>query len=753
MRFDLRPNTRFFVAALALVCSGLLGCGAEEPKTPALDLDLVARFDSAQVLQPTLLVDLGQPESRRHLVSGWDDAVREIANGQRRATWSLDDGAEIDLFVARPADRELVFRIAPLQGGRQNLEPVEHLSVELNGEPLADLELEAGWKSYRVTWPATAQQLGWNRLSVAHPRSEPQGVGQRRLLWDTVRVEPRPRVVPPAPVVRAERSTIFLPFDTRLDYFLELPAHSEVVIEQLRSRGDATGRLAIEWRPHEGPPVVIEDLSATPEFRVAVTQSEPASGRLSFKALAAGDAAERAAGMVLTAPRVVGGLAEAPEPAAAPASARTVVDGPQPNILVYLIDTLRADHLGCYGYHRPTSPHIDKLASEGVVFENSQAQSPWTRASVASVLTGLWPQVHGTNGDDDALSEDAVTLAEALKSLGYRTAAVTGNGNAARIAGFAQGFDHFKYLRNLRPNDPLATSADINQAVFDWLDQNGDGEPFFLWVHTIDPHAPYDPPEPYASQFAADVDPELGSIETILDLNRRSDVDPEMVADLIDLYDAEIAENDAEFGALLAELDRRGFYDDLVVVVLSDHGEEFYDHGGWTHGKTLYTEMLDTPLVMRFPGGRVGERETRIVDHVDLMPTLVDIAGGEPPTGIQGASFLPLLLDGGEVPWNDHSVAHLDLRGRKGTSLLDPNWKLIQYVDGDHEAFPQLYDRRQDREETLNMAPERPELARFLAALRKEEEERAGTGLGPAVVDPERQAEIEAELRALGYLQ
>ena len=749
-----------------LIFALLAACGGETVEPPTLALDLVALFDHATVRQPTAEIDFGHPSARGLMVNGWSPESREVGkDSERLATWSLDDGAEVELFVARPADGEIVLHCAAVKAGD---ETVERLSLDLNGEDWQEIELGEGWGTHTLSVTADRLRVGTNRIRIHHPRSDPAvGKGQRRVIWSALRVVPRPPAVA-APVARLERGSLFLPFGTRADFFLELPAGSELVLEQLRSRGDPTGRLAVEWQPDAGVPVALDDLFSSPEFRLALTRESGAVGRLSFFALTDAAIEERSAGMVLSQPRVLtgsppdGGAAK-PEPTTGatgpttrPAVPSELADIGRPNILVYLIDTLRADHLGAYGYPRPTSPHIDQLAAEGILFESSQAQSPWTRASVASVLTGLWPQIHGTNGDEDALADDAVTLAEVLSASGYRTAAITSNGNAARIAGFAQGFDYFKYLRNLRAGDPLATSEDVNRSVFDWLDRNtGEGQaetPFFLFVHTIDPHAPYTPPEPHRGRFAAEADPSLGSIERILEINRQERVDDETVRQMIDLYDAEIAFNDASFGALVADLRERGLWGDLVVVVLADHGEEFYDHGGWTHGKTLYTEMLDTPLVLKMPGIEGGRREAGIVQHVDLMPTLLELVGADIPGGLQGRSFLPLLTRP-EDTWTARGVAHLDLRGRRGTSLLDPSWKLIQYVDGDHEGYPELYDRRRDRGEKNNLAPERPELARFLASLREAEEKRAGAGLGAAAVDPARQAEIEAELRALGYIQ
>ncbi len=773
-----RPPRRHLAAAyLATACLASLSlltvaCGDPEVEVPEhTAIDLLAQFEHADVQRSTEEIDLGTAAARRYQVSGWADVHRQLDGEDRVATWTMGDRAELDFFVSRPVDLQLSWRCAPVEA-----HGTRSMALSLNGSALAEVDLGGGLREYSQDLPADRLRRGWNRLLVEHQGSGQRGIKKdTRVLWDWVRFRPSTQEPPagplPKPVVRSEGGTLFVPFGSRIDYYLDLPARSVLVVDQVRSRGDAKGRLAVEWQPRdetvEGRHLT--DLSASPKFALPLNGDSPIAGRLSLFAESPANPRDQAMGILIHRPRVSAAEEDAPAASAGPGASQATTDGTpadgdtgaptdrqRPNILVYLVDTLRADHLGCYGYERPTSPRLDAFAEEAMLFENSQAQTPWTRASVASMLTGMWPQSHGTNGDDDALSEEAVTLAESLGAVGYRTVAITGNGNAARVAGFAQGFDYFKYLRNLRPDDPLATSADLNEAVFAWLDDNAEQQqPFLLWVHTIDPHAPYDPPEPFRSTFAAQVvDPQLGSIATIQKLNgQKESVSPQIIADLRALYDAEIAANDASFGALLDDLERRGLYEDLVVVFLSDHGEEFYDHGGWTHGKTLHSEMLDTPLLFRLPGATGGQRSTNIVQHVDLMPTLLEVAGAPRPEAVQGRSFLPLVLAPQAAQWVDQGMGFLDLRGRRGHSFIDGQWKLIQYEAAEVEGFPELYDRRQDRLETTNLAPMEPEQARFLAALRRRLEARLEAGLGPAMVDQAERAKVEAELRALGYIQ
>jgi arylsulfatase A-like enzyme len=739
------------VRAAAVFLAVLAGCGGEPAPDPGESLplyDLAARFAAAEVLRPTTRIDFGTPASRAHLVRGWADGARELEGpGGGVATWSVGDAAEIEIFVAAPADVEVKFRCAPVGATRG---ASRRLTLEVNGEPWQHLEMHPRWADYRLPLPAKLQRSGQNRLRIVHPPLAGPAAAGFRVAWESLEIlggEPRE----PAMAARAQDGIVFIPFDTRVDYYLELPGDSVLSAEQIRGRGASGGRLSVSWQAEDGGEQPLsDDLAKVLGPRLPISE-EPARGRLSLLALADGGAGVDEAGIVLRRPAVL-----APPPPASPdaAAERAAVSEPPPNVVIYLVDTLRADHLGCYGYDLGTSPELDRFAEGAFLFENAQAQSPWTRPSVASIFTGLWPQVHGTNGKDDALPDVAVTLAEMLHGRGYRTAAVTSNGNAHRANGFAQGFDHFEYLRRLRPGEPIARASDVHQAVVRWLDGRAAEQPFFLWVHTVDPHAPYEPPEPFRSRFAGFVEePDYGALETIRELNAdKSLITPQAVAKLVALYDAEVAANDAAFGQLLEELRGRGLYDGSLIVFVSDHGEEFYDHGDWVHGKTLHAEMLDVPLVVKLPGASAAGRVPEVVQHVDIPATVLDVLGLPVPSRIQGRSLVPLMRRAGSA-WTERAVAYLDNEGRHATSLVDGSWKLIQPHEGELDAFPRLFDRRQDRREYHNLAPERSTLAKFLAASLRADAAARGEALAASDADPEEMRKLEEDLRALGYLE
>ena len=399
----------------------------------------------------------------------------------------------------------------------------------------------------------------------------------------------------------------------------------------------------------------------------------------------------------------------------------------RPNILIYLIDTLRRDHLGVYGFERPVSPQIDAFAEGATVYEDAVGQSTWTKPAVASMFTGVWPPVHGATGWKHKLPENLASLPEVLQGAGYRTGAVVANPNIVRDFGFARGFDDFTRILE-RP------SPQLNEVVFDWL-ENADDRPFFLYVHTMDPHAPYRPPEPWLSRFA----PRTSEMPTWTPSWRWP---LEALPFLLDLYDAEIAFNDDSFGALLRRLVDLDAYDDTLIVLVSDHGEEFKEHGRWRHGANLFPATLHVPLIVKFPGQTTGVRVERTVQQSDLMPTLLAAAGIGKPRSVEGRD---LRLEGPSDPL----YSHLRLsRAPLQHSVIDPPWKLIRRETDGIEIF--LFNRAEDPAEVNDLSASFPVRAAALSTLLAERLRRQDE---PPSEEVPLSPEIEEAMKGLGYLQ
>ena len=387
-------------------------------------------------------------------------------------------------------------------------------------------------------------------------------------------------------------------------------------------------------------------------------------------------------------------------------------DSVPPDILVYMVDTLRADRLGAYGSTLGLTPNFDRLADDAVVFRQSRAQTSWTRTAVTSIMTGLYPQSHGVNDRDDGLPATVDTLAEILSRAGYHTVGVVTNGNVGGRFGLGQGFDVYQHLRESNQRrDVHILSDQVDEWLARWLTTLGprpslrDREtapPFFLYAHVTDPHAPYTPHEPYRSRFAGEARVELGLLESTRAIDRGElAAGPEEAVDLLALYNAEVAFTDEHFGHLMERLKRFGLYDSMMILVVSDHGEEFFEHGDWEHGKTLFDEQLRVPLIIKLPGNQgAGQILDVHAGHVDVMPTMLEILGLEGPETLDGKSLLPAIQGqaiGGATP-----LAFLALENQEMRSVIVGRQKLIS----DSRSVDRLYALDVDPGEQNDLASE-----------------------------------------------
>jgi arylsulfatase A-like enzyme len=420
------------------------------------------------------------------------------------------------------------------------------------------------------------------------------------------------------------------------------------------------------------------------------------------------------------------------------------------SVVLVSIDTLRADHLGAYGYARPTSPNLDALARESLLFERCYSHSPKTASSHMSLFTGVLPAAHGVlNWDEGGTRrpEALPTLASLLKRAGYRTAAYTSGGNVSAGLGFDDGFDSYVDASGM-------TSLALAQLALEDLAR--ERRPFFLFVHTYAVHDPYLPPPEharlfvdagYAGRIVASQEA-LGVGSDWQQLHRaywaRVDAaDPADRRHVVDLYDAGIHAMDADLGRLLERF-RALFGDEALLVVVSDHGEEFQEHGRWTHS-SLYDEVLRVPFLVRFPTAAHAGRVTATARLSDVMPTLLDWLGQKAPGHVQGTSLLPVLAGSDRRP-----RPHLAEWSSMGmTAVRTSEVKYLSAKKGE-----ELYDLAQDPGETRNLLPAAADRAYALrlAGERIFEasfalKERLGRGDAPRL-DPQTRKQLEA----LGYV-
>ncbi|MGD2111001.1 MAG: sulfatase [Phycisphaerae bacterium] len=326
------------------------------------------------------------------------------------------------------------------------------------------------------------------------------------------------------------------------------------------------------------------------------------------------------------------------------------------NVILYAMDSLRADHVHTFGYPRSTTPVIDRVADEGAAFSQCYAQCGWTAPSGASLLSGVYPSATGIHMMRDPLEPSIPWLPEILKARGYQTVGFSAVYQVSKLRGFERGFDAFhdlfkdeQTIRRCQERDIdargddycLPLSEDIHVPALQWLDESREKRrPFFMLLWSIDTHEPFRQP----SRYNVDVDPDYrGSIDgrgrPYRWVRNRRDL-----RQIIDLYDGSIRYQDEKLGELLAELDRRGVLDDTLIVLLGDHGEMFFEHGVAGHGKFPWEEMMRVPLIMRGPSAvPAAVRSDAMVQTIDIAPTVLDLIGVGPEPAFRGKSLKPLI--------------------------------------------------------------------------------------------------------------
>ena len=417
------------------------------------------------------------------------------------------------------------------------------------------------------------------------------------------------------------------------------------------------------------------------------------------------------------------------------ASCETEAPAPErPNVVLIVIDTLRADHVSALGYELNTTPRLERLAERSAVFEQAVSHSPWTRTSMASLISGLQPSTSvqlcsdSSGANCSVVPRSVTTLAETLAGQGYDCRGVAANVNVEAAFGFGQGFGEYVSL----PPDTRSTEAVTDQAL-EWLGEFDAERPFFLYAHYLDPHSPYEPPPGFRREFRTDA----------------YDVGPHS-AQLQSKYDAEIAAVDASLGRLLGELDELGLAGRTALVTVSDHGEEFNDHGGWNHGYTMYDELLRVPLLLTLPGVtdgglRVGEQ----VRLIDVMPTVLDYVGVSASAELHGSSLLPSLRTG---VWEERSALS-EMGNTTVTSLREPPWKLLH---DEESGTNRLFDIVADPRERTDLASEHPDVVAAMLESMRELRARARADGEQYPRDDLEDLELTEEqlemMRALGYI-
>ncbi len=432
------------------------------------------------------------------------------------------------------------------------------------------------------------------------------------------------------------------------------------------------------------------------------------------------------------------------------------------NVILISLDTLRADHLSAYGYPKKTSPHIDRWAKKSLLFKNSFSNASWTLPSHMSLMTSLYPSIHGVDDKSKKLSESTRTLAEVLKENGYKTAAFTGGTNVSKVYGFDKGFDFFKesYDATIETPGQGWRLSHIEKSLSSWLNTNVDVK-FFLFLHCWDPHEPFIK-HSYLSEFESSYSGQLSILDTYSDFIKSPEfknhegffninlfynevINKDLISltkedkeHIVALYDNEIRFVDHYFGKLIAHLEHLDLMDKTIIILWSDHGEELFERGKIMHGSArLYDEQIHVPTIVYIPGYRGPKVNSNLVQSIDIAPTILDILGIEPESNFMGISLFSnkndFILGQHRTKWN---------------MLRTQEFKLMRFSDNDRNTY--LFDLKEDPGETVNVFKKKPEIAEQLKThMLWAISQRPGEKVDESKLTKE---DIE-KLRALGYIK
>jgi arylsulfatase A-like enzyme len=739
--------------------------------------DLVARIPAAERWSEADVLLFGTPTAEPALVHGFHQEAR-IAGEPFQ--WTRGE-AEVSLSFEVPRPRGAVVDLAPYEGVDD-----QRVEVRLNGAPVADFELAEVRSRYRFSLPEEAQQPGDNRLRFVFARvsspadADPENRDRRELaarlysltvgaegdwLQDLLRREaPRPFEVSETEGVPA--LTLVGPAAVR--YAIRLPPAAELrftpglPLAARASAGSASFRVTLETEASPGEERELYNLvlGGNDEGPGEVVVPLPGdAGELVRLGLFVGTVDDgRFAWGRWEAPRVLGReerdpLSAAPLPPQLDARADPLREQLQDASVVFVIlDAARARQFGTYGYPRDTTPEMDRIAADGVVFEKAYTPAVYTLGAMSSVWTSQYPdRHHGDVSFQSPLPKDRLTLAQVLSGQGIPSAGFVATAVSGAFNGFDRGFSEFHDMWK-----EVGSRADaFREVVPPWIEAHK-GRRFFLYLHYREPHFPYDPEPPFDTKWGPDgpiPKPARRDMGFFRAINQgRQPFSEEEQAHLVRLYDGNLAYVDREVGELRRALEEAGVWDETVFILAADHGEGLWEHGFIGHNVQVYEPSARIPLILHFPPG-VGPRGKRIdtpVDLVDVAPTVADVFGvrgqGGADREFQGRSLLPVILGAPGRPF----VVSRTVWERPRYALRDGRWTFIYDTANGSE---ELFDTAADPDEMRDVAEEHPLRTAYLRETLLQWVSSVFRPGADATTGPESMSRDECEaLRALGYL-
>lgn len=748
-------------AAVVGVALGLAACGSSAGRgaLPNQAEGLVPVFNLLDVLHladvrgESLFVDFGTPARAKYTMGGWKSGWGSDGKEGEVTFTRVGDLGRIYLPLEEPRDLTLRLSLRPT-GARRML-------LFFNNKPLPGVvfEGEGGFRVYDVAVPAALTRAGENyfllRLFGGAARVDGRSVSAEVASLEvfTGSPGPTPSTPPTAPlrsfaaeqgsVGGVERPSLALDRPLTLSFYLEVPPRAQLVFGVGTESKEHKASLEISVT-RDGTDSATLFSTHAPGGRWSDHSVDLAGYAGQAVRLDVKGAAEPSGRFLWSVPAL---MTPPGEPAKRPAAVR--------NVIVLLIDTLRADRLKPYNPRsRVETPVFDRLAREGVLFARAQSPENWTKPSCASVLTGLTPMTHGAKTSEAALSRAAEMVSETFHAAKFATGSFIANGYVSDRFGFDQGWDHYRnFIREGKPTE----AENVFKTAGDWIEKNRDKR-FFAYIQTIDPHVPYDPPAELVQKY--DPRPYAGPVQprktpTLLERAKQKRVtfSESDQRRLEALHDGEITYHDRQLGRFLARLAELGVRDDTLLVITSDHGEEFRDHGSWGHGHSIFQELLGVPLLFHLPGGLPARRVEHPVSTLNIAQTVLDLSGVSGLSRAEGRSLVPDLL--GATPVGPQA-AFSDWQDIRRVVRLG-SYKLVARA-----SRSILFDLGQDPVEKNDLKPrDRPvagRLARILLGQYLGASHRGhwSQALQPEAAplrseDAQMDATIRAQLKALGY--
>ncbi len=649
--------------------------------------------------------------------------------------WGLGERTRLRVHLRQLESYDFYIHCSAPPGGRR-----QTVGVHLNGRELGSFEVGSEWLEHRLPVPRESLRQGLNDLELryAYHLDGTLETDDRPLALAFTRLgllppETGPDALAGQPSVRLYQDQEVLVLEASGSYVapLAVPEDADGLDFELKSSGGSGGgmELAVEVLDVAGhrQRIVVSGNGDGPR-RIDLTEHRGTQRLLVFDALVpeGGRFTVRRPRISKRGEAVAGGGEEA-------------AGGARPHIVLIVLDAARADHFGAYGYERETTPNIDRLAAESLLFEQAVAECSYTLCSMSSLLTGLDYVQHGMIAKDLTLQDGVRTLAETLRDAGYLTVGFTGNPNNSTITGTHQGFDELYEIWESHPK--IITRRTIHR-----LGKEPGGQPLFLMVHFVPPHEPYAPDPEYEvfgdPGYSGPVTSDRAFTRAVY--AEEIELDDADRAEMVSLYDGNLRMADEAVGRILKNLKRRGLFDDALVIVTSDHGEAFLEHGRVGHNTTIYDEMLRVPLIVKLPRGTSadGVDTQRLVTLGDLPPTIYRLLGLESPAQVRA---LDLLAPAGEAE------RVLFLRSAHATEpVLGLRTGQFKAISRDGQ-LPELYELNADPGEESNEITEDPVFHAGLSLLLAQAFREPGT-LRAGVRTGEISEEDKKMLEALGYL-